>query len=111
MDDKTDQSMPTGKQPTHAVKDREGKKARKVAILVAGMHRSGTSALARTLSLLGCDLPKTLMPASGGNEAGYWESQAIANLNDELLESCWFGLGRLGSGQSRLALVSRQGWV
>jgi hypothetical protein len=51
------------------------------------MHRSGTSALARVLSLLGCDLPKTLMGVFKGNETGHWESEAIRNFNDTVLES------------------------
>ena len=60
----------------------------RVAIVVAGMHRSGTSALTRVLSLVGCDLPKNLMQAvPDNNEAGFWESQPIADLNDELLAS------------------------
>jgi hypothetical protein len=49
------------------------------------MHRSGTSALAKMLSLLGCDLPATLIPAGPGNEVGHWESRAIALFNDQLL--------------------------
>ncbi|MDX3901018.1 MAG: hypothetical protein QHC40_10995 [Sphingobium sp.] len=57
------------------------------AILVLGMHRSGTSALARVLNLLGCDLPRTLMPGAHGNPQGHWESNAIAALNDALLQS------------------------
>ena len=57
------------------------------AVVILGMHRSGTSALARVLSLLGGDLPKTLMQANATNEAGHWESAAIAKLNDRILES------------------------
>ena len=60
----------------------------KVAILVVGMHRSGTSMLTRVLSLVGCDLPKTLMKAvPNNNQAGFWESQPIADLNDDILAS------------------------
>ena len=61
----------------------------KVAILVAGMHRSGTSALTRILNIVGCDLPKTLMNPKRyrGNEGGFWESQAIMDLNQEILAS------------------------
>ena len=59
----------------------------RVAILVAGMHRSGTSVLARVLSALGCDAPKTLMAADAHNPTGYWESTKIAALNDEILVS------------------------
>lgn len=59
----------------------------RVCVLVLGMHRSGTSALARTLNLLGCDLPKTLVPEAPGNEAGHWESAPVCKLNDALLDS------------------------
>ena len=59
----------------------------RVAILVAGMHRSGTSALTRLLIGLGCDAPKTLMPADDYNTKGYWESSEIAALNDDILHS------------------------
>lgn len=59
----------------------------RVCVLVLGMHRSGTSALARTVNLLGCDLPKTLVPEAPGNEAGHWESAPVCQLNDALLDS------------------------
>ena len=61
---------------------------RKISILVAGMHRSGTSALSRSLNLVGCDLPKTLMkPLPDDNETGFWESRPLSVLNDHLLRS------------------------
>ena len=62
---------------------------KKIAILVAGMHRSGTSALTRVLNIAGCDLPKTLMKLkrNPGNVTGFWESQAIMDLNQEILAS------------------------
>ena len=61
---------------------------RKIAILIAGMHRSGTSALSRSLNLVGCDLPKTLMkPVPNNNGAGFWESQPIWEMNIRLLRS------------------------
>jgi hypothetical protein len=63
-----------------------GRKDR-IGVLVLGMHRSGTSALSRVLSLLGCDLPNTLMGASRSNESGHWESSIIYRLNDEILGS------------------------
>ena len=47
------------------------------ALMVLGMHRSGTSALTRIFSLLGADLPKNLMPPSPANKTGYWESQDL----------------------------------
>lgn len=60
----------------------------KIAVVVAGMHRSGTSALTRVLNRLGCDLPKTLVPASkNDNELGFWESRSVVDLNEEILAS------------------------
>ena len=62
-----------------------GKK--RIAILAAGMHRSGTSALTRVLNIVGCDLPRTLMKPQRDNVEGFWESQAIADFNQEVLAS------------------------
>lgn len=59
----------------------------KVALLVLGMHRSGTSALARVLSLAGAKLPQNLVAAGEGNETGHWEPVRIALLNDEIMKS------------------------
>lgn len=60
---------------------------RREAVVVAGMHRSGTSALTRVLASLGCALPKTLMEPNEYNTEGYWESEPLAALNDAVLES------------------------
>ena len=79
--------MAVSKSVRASKKRKINKDNRRTAILVLGMHRSGTSALARVLNLLGCDLPKTLMDASPSNEAGHWESNAIYRLNDRILES------------------------
>ena len=69
-----------------------GRAATRTGVLVAGMHRSGTSALARVLTLAGCDLPQTLVEAKPDNVAGFWESPRIVELNDAILASagsCW----------------------
>lgn len=55
------------------------------AILVLGMHRSGTSALTRVLNLLGADLPDDLIPANRFNRSGYWEPSQVVALNDHWL--------------------------
>lgn len=60
---------------------------RRNAVIVLGMHRSGTSALARVLNLLGCDVPATLVEKDHFNVTGYWESLRISRLNDQMLES------------------------
>ena len=51
------------------------------------MHRGGTSAVARILSLLGADLPRDLLDAGDDNPSGFWEPKPIMELNDELLAS------------------------
>ena len=60
---------------------------KKIAILVAGMHRSGTSLLTRVLDISGCDLPATLVEAHPTNDLGHWEPRKIVFLNDEILAS------------------------
>lgn len=55
------------------------------AVIVAGMHRSGTSALTRVLGYCGLGMPKTLVPPDDGNVAGHWESELIRDFNDRLL--------------------------
>ena len=57
------------------------------AILVLGMHRSGTSALTRVINLLGFGLPRALIPPSQYNERGFWETQVLADFHDRVLES------------------------
>ena len=58
------------------------------ALVVVGMHRSGTSAVARLLNLLGADLPHNLIqPLKGDNEPGFWEGRDIAEAHDALLEA------------------------
>ena len=59
----------------------------KVAVLVAGMHRSGTSAITRILGILGCDLPRNLVAPHPSNERGFWESQDIVALDRDILVS------------------------
>ena len=56
-------------------------------ILVTGMHRSGTSSVARLLNLLGVDLgpPSDLMEAKPDNPHGFWERKDVVQLNDDLL--------------------------
>ena len=55
------------------------------AILVLGMHRSGTSAVAGALRLLGAVPPAHLIPAAADNPSGFWESWPIVGTNDWIL--------------------------
>jgi glycosyltransferase involved in cell wall biosynthesis len=59
---------------------------KKHLVVVLGMHRSGTSALARGIEALGFSFGDSLMPpVHGENEKGYWEDVDVVNLNDRLL--------------------------
>lgn len=64
---------------------------RPTAVLVLGMHRSGTSALTRVLNLMGVELGSELMAAAeGNNETGFWEHQAVVDAHEALMAS--FGM-------------------
>jgi len=56
-------------------------------ILVIGAHRSGTSAVTRTLGLLGAAEARALLPANADNPTGYWEAQAVVAAHDRFLEA------------------------
>ncbi|MBS0244032.1 MAG: hypothetical protein JSS20_17815, partial [Proteobacteria bacterium] len=58
---------------------------RRTCILVLGMHRSGTSALTRIISLTGARLPLEVMGSSEGNEIGHWEPVRLAEFHDRML--------------------------
>jgi len=55
------------------------------AILVVGSGRSGTSAMAGTLQILGANLGVDLKPADHANAKGYFENTTIMDLNRKLL--------------------------
>ena len=57
------------------------------AIVVLGMHRSGTSALCGALDVLGVNFGERLAPATKDNKKGHWEHFEIVALHDELLRS------------------------
>ncbi|MFC3322104.1 sulfotransferase family protein [Mesorhizobium cantuariense] len=58
---------------------------RRTCIVVLGMHRSGTSALTRAISLLGAELPKNMLGANPTNETGHWEPLRLMELHDRML--------------------------
>jgi O-antigen biosynthesis protein len=68
------------------------------AVIVLGMHRSGTSALTRVLNLLGVELGATLMKAAASNETGFWEHQGVVDIHTDLLS----GLGMSWDDPRRL---------
>ena len=59
----------------------------KAAIVVLGMYRSGTSAFARALNLCGAFLPERVLAARLGiNPKGFWEAEAITDLDVRFME-------------------------
>lgn len=70
----------------------------KTALVVLGMHRSGTSSVAGALTLLGAAAPRTLMAPAADNPRGFWESNVVMALDDQLLAeagSSWSDWRRL----------------
>jgi hypothetical protein len=59
-----------------------------MSVLVLGMHRSGTSAATRVVSLLGVPLcrPAALLRAHDGNPRGHWECAPVVAINESLLQ-------------------------
>ena len=74
-----------GGQPEDSLNDTTGEPRR--CLLVLGMHRSGTSALANLLQQMGAAGPRQPMPATDDNPDGYGESRPIVQFNNRLLES------------------------
>jgi len=64
---------------------------RSQAIVVLGMHRSGTSAVTRVVNLLGAELGQRLMPPMpNSNEMGFWENLDAVDVDERVLT----GIGR-----------------
>ena len=59
--------------------------AGRMAIVVAGMHRSGTSMTTRIVHLLGAELAADVVPAGVGNERGHCESRAVQELHNGMI--------------------------
>ncbi len=65
----------------------------RTAIIVLGMHRSGTSALTWLLGQAGAELPLDPLPPQRDNPAGFWESAGLIAAHDRFLkerQSSWY---------------------
>jgi hypothetical protein len=95
----------------------------RAAILVLGMHRSGTSALTWLVGRMGAALPSDAIDASDENARGYWESEALVKADDQLLRVCrssWFDprpldwsrldASALASRKARMREAIERGW-
>jgi hypothetical protein len=63
---------------------------RRRIVVLLGMHRAGTSVTMNVLNALGVPLSDDLMPATTFNAKGYFESQEISQIHDDILKV--FGL-------------------
>lgn len=73
-------------------------------VAVLGMHRSGTSLVARAVGTLGVPLGDNLWgPREEDNPTGFWEDRDVVELDKQLL-------GRAGVDWNSLALPEAQSW-
>jgi hypothetical protein len=61
--------------------------SQRTCVIVCGMHRTGTSAVARIVNLLGADAPKDLVSPDPDNVRGYWEPSAVVQVHNQLLDA------------------------
>ncbi|MGA8383660.1 MAG: sulfotransferase [Candidatus Cybelea sp.] len=73
------------------------------AVLLLGMHRSGTSAVARGLRALSVYLGNDFLDAQPENPTGYWEDKGAVALNERLLEA-------LGLKWDDASVIDRRGF-
>ena len=73
----------------------------KSVVVILGMHRSGTSVLARCMKVFGFSLGNKLLPAQADNPKGFFEDEEIVNLNKEMLAS-------LGSSWEKISIIHEE---
>jgi hypothetical protein len=83
-------------------------------IAVIGMHRSGTSLVARLLHAMGCYVGEEheLAPPDVFNPTGYWEHRGVWSINEEILatlDATWLEPAR--ADLARLSDASRRAFV
>lgn len=68
------------------------------ALLILGMHRSGTSAVTRAVNLLGAHIGSKILLPGAGNSEGFWEHADAMHINHDLLTAfghSWFDIRQL----------------
>lgn len=81
----------------------------KKAIVILGMHRSGTSAVAGAIDLLGAERPASMLQGGPSNPLGYFEAYTVIYVNDRILrmaECTWYD--SLGFDPEALDPVARK---
>ena len=85
-------------------------------IIVLGMHRSGTSTLARILNLMGCyfGTEEVMTSSASDNPKGFWERIDVMEINDLILgfaEGSWWEIDLLdfkNISQKKKELIDKQ---
>ena len=78
------------------------------AVVIVGMHRSGTSAVAGAINLLGAQQPNWMLQGGPSNPLGYYEAYGVIHVNDWILRkagSTWYDC--LGFAPESLDPVTR----
>ncbi len=84
---------------------------KKVAFVVLGSPRSGTSALTRLLPVFGIDLGDEMVPPNANNPRGFWEDTAIQHINTKLLKLADRHLGWPGFSRARVESSAEYGRI
>ncbi len=79
-----------------------------IPVIVAGMHRSGTSLLANLMQGAGLFVGERLQPASDTNAKGHFEDLDFQELHDEVLASHGSGLLYSARASDQFTLDERQ---
>ena len=81
--------MPSEPVASHAgIEPQTAQPSLRTALMVLGMHRSGTSAMTRVLGLCGAGLPQqSAMDTHESNPLGHWEPWSIVDTHDAFLSA------------------------
>jgi hypothetical protein len=80
-------------------------------VMVLGMHRSGTSVVAKAISLLGVEFGENLLEAKPDNKKGFWEDAFVVSCNDQVLKQSlheWYTVGKINTvlGEKKSELIN-----
>jgi len=80
------------------------------ALLILGMHRSGTSAITRVVNLLGAKIGDRLVPPGHDNPSGFWENATAVEINEQLLRELgrtWYDMREMPDGWMETAAAEK----
>jgi hypothetical protein len=80
------------------------------ALLILGMHRSGTSAVTRVVNLLGAEIGDRLIPSGHDNPSGFWENATAVEINEQLLrdlDRTWYDMREMPDGWMETAAAAK----